>query len=118
MTCPRSHSQKQAEHLVPALFLSISQSIDTEESKEIWRLRSGEAKKIEDRVKEGNRNDQRKTERKSNDGEARHQKIETITHFSPLCLDYSFGLNSSLGVEVAVPGLWPPKVGQDILISC
>lgn len=96
MTWPRSHSQKQAEHLVPTLFLSIAQSRDTEESREIWRLRSGEAKRIEDRDKEGNRNDQRETERKSNDGEVRYQKIETIAPFSPLCLDYSFGLNSSL----------------------
>ena len=55
------------------------------------RLRSREAKRIEDRDRERNKNDQRKSRRAMN-GEVRHWKTETLPHFSSRSLDCFFVL--------------------------
>lgn len=96
MTCSRSHSQNtgraSSSNTVP---LNLTEQRHRGKQRDTETEKGG-GKRIEDRDKEGNRNDQTKTEGKSSDGKVRHQKIETIAHFSPFHLDYSFGLNSSI----------------------
>lgn len=74
--------------LAPTQLLSISRG-KTQKKAEICSLRSKEAKRIEDRDRKDT-NDQKTQRGRAMNAEVRHQKTETVPHFSPLSLDYSF----------------------------